>query len=50
MLKLDVVLLGGGGISLLSVEKLRIKTSEIFQSFSVSSNNKEKGKKKVKSA
>lgn len=43
---------GGGGISLLSVEKLRIKTSEIFQSCSVSLNNKErrkeKGKKQVK--
>ena len=45
---------GGGGISLLSVEKLRIKTGEIFQNCSVSSNNKErrkeKGKMQVKSA
>ena len=37
---------GGGGISLLSVEKLRIKTGEIFQSCSVSLNNKERRKEK----
>lgn len=52
MLKLDIVLWGSEGISLLSVEKLRIKTGEIFQSCSVSLNNKErrkeKGRKQVK--